>query len=246
MAVLGMSVVLLGYGAYLAMLFVLRRFTYRTWAFHALILVGIALALIGLALGDTGPAAWIAIGLGVAWFPLTRRELTLVGSERLTLGVGDRLPPFSALRPDGTAITDRDVVARAPALLVLYRGWWCPSTRALLDGLLQDHQRLTGAGLTTFAASVDPPEQAEGLQAHVGDAITIVSSFPVEVLDAIGARDRRGAPWYDRLVFRAPRGDIAMPAALVVDASGRIVYAFRASRVDEHAPHQEILASLDP
>jgi hypothetical protein len=73
------------------------------------------------------------------------------------------------------------------------------------------------------------------MQEHVGDGITIVCSFPVEVLEAIGARDRRGAPWYDRLLFRAPRGDIAMPAALVVDASGRITYAFRARRVDERA-----------
>jgi peroxiredoxin len=246
MAVLGMSVVVLGYGGYLTMLFALRRFTYRTWLFHAVILVGIVLALFGLALGDTGLPAWIAIGLGLAWFPLTRRELTLVGSERLTLQVGDRLPRFAALRPDGTPITDQDIVARAPVLLVLYRGWWCPSTRALLDELLRDHERLTSAGLTTFAASVDPPALAAGMQEHVGDGITILCSFPVAVLEAIGARDRRGAPWYDRLLFRAPRGDIAMPAALVVDASGRIVYAFRARRVDDHAPHRDILASLEP
>jgi peroxiredoxin len=246
MAVLGMSVVVLGYGGYLAMLFALRPFTYRTWLFHAVILFGIVLALFGLAVGDTGLPAWIAIGLGLAWFPLTRRELTLVGSERLTLQVGDRLPRFEALRPDGTPITDEDVVARAPVLLVLYRGWWCPSTRTLLDELLRDHERLTSAGLTTFAASVDPPERATGMQEHVGDGITILCSFPVAVLDAIGARDQRGAPWYDRLVFRAPRGDIAMPAALVVDASGRIVYTFRARRVDDHAPHRDILASLEP
>jgi len=245
MAVLGMSVVVLGYGGYLAMLFALRRFTYRTWLFHAVILVGIALALFGLAVGDTGLPAWIAIGLGAAWFPLTRRELTLFGSERLRLQPGDRLPPFAALRSDGTPITDQDVVAQAPSLLVLYRGWWCPSTRALLDELLRDHARLTSAGLTTFAASVDPPAQAAGMQEHVGDGITIICGFPVAVLDAIGARDRRGAPWYDRLLFRAPRGEIAMPAALVVDASGRIVYAFRARRVDERPRPGDILAALE-
>jgi peroxiredoxin len=246
MGIVGLFVVLVGFGGYLTMLFALRRFTYRTSLFHAVILVGIALALFGLAVGDTGLPAWIAIGLGLAWFPLTRRELTLVGSDRLTIQAGDRLPRFAALRPDGTPITDQDVVAQAPALLVLYRGWWCPSTRALLDELLREHDRLTSAGLTTFAASVDPPAQATGMQEHVGDEITIVCSFPVAVLDAIGARDRRGAPWYDRLVFRAPRGDIAMPAALVVDASGRIVYAFRARRVDDRASPRDILASLEP
>jgi peroxiredoxin len=245
-AILGMIVVILGYLGYLAMLFVLRRFTYRTWLFDAVILVGIALAFLGLILGGPGLPAWIAIGLGIAWFPVTRRELTLVGSERLTVKPGDRLPPFAALRADGTPIGDQDIVGDAPALLVLYRGWWCPSTRALLDELHGDLDRLTGAGLTVFAGSVDPPEQAAGLQEHVGDGITILCSFPVEVLDAIGARDRRGAPWYDRLVMRAPRGDIAMPTALVVDASGRITYAFRASRVDERARPDDILASLAP
>ncbi len=245
MSVLGLAVVLVAYGAYLTMLFVLRRFTYRTWLFHALVTVGIVLALLGLAVGDASVPAWIAIGLGLVWFPLARRELTLVGSERLTLRPGDRLPRFAALRPDGTPITEKDVVARAPALLVLYRGWWCPSTRALLDELHGEHERLTSAGLTTFAASVDPPAQAIGMQDYVGDRITIVCSFPVTVLDAIGARDRRGAPWYDRLVFRASPGDIAMPATLVVDASGRIVYAFRARRVDDRVRPDDILASLD-
>ena len=187
MGVLGLAVVVLGYGGYLAMLFALRRFTYRTWLFHAVILVGMALALFGLVVGNGGLPALIAIGLGVVWFPLTRRELTLVGSERLTIQPGDRLPRFAALRTDGTPITDQDVVARVPALLVLYRGWWCPSTRALLDELLADHERLAAAGLTTFAASVDPPASAAGMQEHVGDGITIICSFPVEVLDAIGA-----------------------------------------------------------
>jgi peroxiredoxin len=245
MAVLGLSVVVLGYAAYLAMLFAFRRFTYRTWLFHAVILVGIVLALLGLAVGDAGLPAWIAVGLGVAWFPVTARELTLVGSERLTIRAGDRLPRFAALRADGTPITDRNVVERAPALLVLYRGWWCPSTRVLLHELHGDAERLRSAGLTIFAASVDAPEMAAGMQEYVGDGITILCSFPVAVLDSIGARDRRGAPWYDRILFRAPRGDIAMPAALVVDASGRIVFAFRARRVDERARTRDILASLE-
>jgi peroxiredoxin len=245
MALLGLALVVLGYGSYLAMLFLLRRFTYRTRLFDAVVIVGTVLALVGLATGAGGPPAWIAIVLGLAWYPVTRRELTLVGSERLTLRVGDRLPSFTAARADGTPITDEDIVARAPALLLLYRGWWCPSTKTQLHEQLEEHDRLTTAGLTTFAASVDPPEIAGAMQEYVGDAITIVCSFPVAVLEAIGARDRRGAPWYDRLLLHAPKGDIAMPAWLVFDATGRIAYAFRARRVDEHAGPRDILASLD-
>jgi peroxiredoxin len=241
---LGLTLIILAAGTYLGMIFVLRRFTYRTWLFDAVILIGVVLAVVGLVIDGPSPVGLAAIGLGVAWFPLTRRELTLVGSKQLTVRVGDRLPAFEAQRSDGTPITDVDVVAAAPAVFLLYRGWWCPSTKCLLDEQRRDHERLSAAGLRTFAASVDPPDVAADMQEHVGDGITIVSSFPVAVLDAIGARDRRGAPWYDRLLFRAPKGDIAMPAALVIDDSGRIVYAFRADRVDERARPNDILASL--
>jgi peroxiredoxin len=244
MAVVGLGFVIAAYGAYLAMLFVLHRFTYRTWLFNAVIIAGIGFATVGLLVGDPVLPAWIAIGLGLAWFPLTRRELTLYGSERLAIKPGDRLPSFAALRPDGTALNDQEVVGHAPALLILYRGWWCPSTKALFDELYSDRERLTTAGLTIFAASVDPPAQAVGMQDYVGDGITIICSFPVAVLDAIGACDRRGAPWYDRLLIRAPAGEIAMPTALVVDTAGRIVYAFRARRVDERARPADILAAL--
>src|SRR6478752_759856 len=115
MALLGLALVVLGYGSYLAMLFLLRRFTYRTRLFDAVVIVGTVLALVGLVTGTEGRPAWIAIVLGLAWYPVTRRELTLVGSERLTLRAGDRLPSFTAARADGTPITDEDIVARAPA-----------------------------------------------------------------------------------------------------------------------------------
>src|SRR5262245_6187869 len=155
MAVLGLGLVVLGYGSYLAMLFALRTFTYRTWLFDAVVLVGTVLALGGLAIGNGGPPAWIAVALGLAWYPVTRHELTLVGSERLTLRVGDRLPGFTAALADGTPITDGDMLAKAPALLVLYRGWWCPSSKVLLHEQLEVHDRLTTEGLTAFVASVD-------------------------------------------------------------------------------------------
>jgi hypothetical protein len=116
MAVVGLCLVVAGYGAYLAMLFILHRFTYRTWMFDAAIAVGIGFATVGLFVGDPPLLAWIAIGLGLVWFPLTRRALTLYGSERLTIKPGDRLPSFAALRPDGKALDDQEVVAHAPAI----------------------------------------------------------------------------------------------------------------------------------
>ena len=80
LSALGLTLIILAAGTYLGMIFVLQRFTYRTWLFDAVIVVGLVLASVGLVIGGPSPVALTAIGLGVAWFPLTRRELTLVGA----------------------------------------------------------------------------------------------------------------------------------------------------------------------
>jgi peroxiredoxin len=224
--------------------FVFHRFTYRTWLFHVVAGAGMALALMGWALGGSGAVALAAAALGGAWFLVTTRELTLVGSERLKVRVGDPVPPFTVSRVDGRPFTDQDLIANAPAFLGLYRGWWCPSSKAQLDEILRDVHRLSDAGLTVFSASVDEPAEAASMQQHVGDKITILCRLPESFLADVGVRDHRGAPWYDRILYGAASQEISMPAVLVVDTAGKIVFAQRSTRLDKRVPSAEILASL--
>jgi peroxiredoxin len=228
----------------LVLLFVLRRFTYRTWVFHGLIATGVALAVIGWGFGGDPAVAALTLVLGTTWFLVAGRELRLAGSESLSLRAGDPFPPFTARTTDGRPVTERDLIARAPALLILYRGWWCPSSRAQHDDLLREYQRLSAAGLSVFAGSVDDPAESAPLQERVGDGITILCGIPVALLDAIGVRDRRGAPWYDRFLLGAARREIAMPAAVVVDAQGRVVVARRSRRIDDRIRMEDILAAF--
>lgn len=205
-----------------------------------------ALAVIGWVTGGSGAIALLASALGVVWFVLARRELRLVGSERLAVRPGDPMPAFTASTTDGGRVTDQDLVSKAPALLVLYRGWWCPSSKAQLDEIMRSYDQLRAAGVTVFAGSVDAPAEAASLQRHVGERITILCDVPTSLLDTIGVRDERGAPWYDRFLFGAARRDISMPAALVIDGSGRVVFAHRSTRVDDRPRPTDILASLVP
>ena len=46
-------------------------------------------------------------------------------------------------------------------------------------------------------------------------------------------RDHVGAPWYDRILFGAKKEEIAMPSALVIDTSGKIVFICRSTRGDD-------------
>ena len=243
-ALVGLLLALVGFLSYFLLIFAFHRFTYRTWMFDAVVGAGTVLAIIGWALGGRGIVALIALFLGAAWFLVSRWELRLVGSKQLRLRKGDRIPAFTVLTTDGKPVTEQDLIAGAPALLVLYRGWWCPSSKSQLDELVHGYERLHKAGLRIFAGSVDGPAEAKPLQQRVGDKITILCSVPEALLDEVGVRDQRGAPWYDRILYGAAQQDISMPAALVIDTSGRLTFAYRSTRLDHWVRAADILADL--
>jgi len=241
----GLGLVLLAVASYLVLLFVIHDFTYKTWLFDGVVSLGVTLAGVGLVAGGSVAVTISAVVAGLVWFGLTRRELALKGSDRLKVRLGDRLPGFRLLTTDRQEVTDQDLVANAPALLVLYRGWWCPSHKTQLDEIVAAHERLAGAGLSVYAGSVDNPEESQPVQDRVGDKITILCGVPNSLLDEIGVRDERGAPWYDRLIFGAKKQAISMPAAIVVNEGGSIVYARRSTRVDERPAPDQILSGLN-
>ncbi len=247
MTAVGLLLVVVTSGLYLWLAFIVHRIRYPMWWFNAAVGLGMALAAVGWALGGNGWVAVSALVLGAVWFLATRDALRLAGSDRLSVGVGDAIPSFRLATTDGDPFTDRDLVAHAPALLVLYRGWWCPYCNTQLDELTAEQETLEQAGIRVFAASVDQPEQAAALQDRLGGSVTLLCDVGGTLLDTIGVRDRRGAPWYDRLIFGAPRRAVSMPAALVVDDTGHIIYAYRSPSADVRPHPKDIVASLtDP
>jgi peroxiredoxin len=241
---LGVLVILSVIVAYLTMIFVLHRFTYRTWMFDAAVGAGMILGAASWLLAGGGWLPGSTIALGVFWFLVTRLELRLVGSQDLHLRVGEHVPAMAFLTTEGTQITEQELIANAPALLTLYRGWWCPSSKAQLDAILGSCEDLNKRGMSIYAASVDEPETAATIQEHVGSNITILCNVSEDTLKRIGVLDTRGAPWYDRILFGAPKRPIAMPAMLVINNDGRITFASRSTRVDEGPRVGDILAIL--
>lgn len=123
---LGMLLVLVAGGEYLGRLFV-RRAPRSTRGYDWVVLFGMLMA--GAAVTFHHAPVWrfaVAFGVGVVWFGITRAELRFRGAGRREdkLGVGDPLPPFRAVTSAGEPFGEQDLTARAPALLVLYRGHW--------------------------------------------------------------------------------------------------------------------------
>ena len=227
---------------YLGMLGV-HRFTYRSWIFHIPVGIGVLLSFVGLTVGGpTWPAVltWV---LAAFWVWLMTYEMGVRGSEE-QLRVGETIPPFEVVTTTGASFTDKDLAENAPALLQLYRVWWCPTSNLQLQEILDIHEQLDELGVTTFAASVDSPEEAAPLQEKLGSAITLLCNVENTMLDALGVEDRRGAAWYSRLTPGVKKRPIAMPSAIAIDPTGRIVHSFRTDRVDERAKPDEIVSAI--
>ena len=246
MTTIGLVLILGAIVSYLTMIFVLHRFTYRTWMFDVAVEAGVVLGAVSWFLEGGNWHSWSTIALGIMWFLVSRLELRIVGSKELNLRVGDQMPAMTVVKTDGTQITEQDLIANAPALVTLYRGWWCPSSRAQVDELMERYEHLNKKGVSIYAASVDEPEAAAPIQEHVGNSITILCGVSADVLRKIGVLDKRGAPWYDRIIFGVPERPISMPATLVINKDGRIMFVSRSTQVDDRPRANEILTSLAP
>jgi peroxiredoxin len=244
MIILGFVIILSVFVAYFAMLFVFHRFTYKTWIFDSGVVIGMALAAANWLQAGGSWLTWSTIALGVIWFVVSRTELRIIGSKELNLHVGDTVPAMTFMRTDGTQFTEQDLIANAPALLALYRGWWCPSSKLQLGEIMEHYEYLNEKGVSLYAASVDEPALASPIQEHVGNKITILCGVSEAVLKKVGVLDTKGAPWYDRLIFGAPERPISMPAILVIDKDGSIIFVSRSTQVDDRPWTNEILTRI--
>jgi hypothetical protein len=117
----------LGGGATLVFLATLGlRRTLPTGYFHTAILASLGLAVAGAVMLGGDPWWPIAASgvLTVGWFGITGKELGLPRGGALRIQKGGRLPDVTLVSTDGKPVMTAEIVARAPALIVLYRGWW--------------------------------------------------------------------------------------------------------------------------
>ena len=244
MTIIGFIIILSVVVLYFAMMFVFHRFTYKTWVFDIGVIIGMVIGFVNWLQASDSQFPWGTVTLGIVWFLVSRIELKLIGSKELSLHMGDKLPPMAFIKTDGTEFTEQDLIANAPALLALYRGWWCPSSELQLGEIMENYDYLNKKGLSLYAASVDEPEMAIPIQEYVGNKITILCNVSEEVLKEVGVLDTKGAPWYDRLIFGAPKQPISMLAILVINKEGNIIFISRSTRVDDRPWTNEILTSL--
>lgn len=102
------------------------------------------------------------------------------------LCMGDTIPDVVLRTDKDTEFKLRDAVKDKPAVLIFYRGGWCPYCSRHLAALAKIEGDLTAAGFQLLAISTDQPSKLREKPEYQALAYTLLSDSPMTAAKAFG------------------------------------------------------------
>ena len=173
----------------------------------------------------------IAFGASAA-----RAEIAASAEETSPLAAGLAAPAFTARNADGSNFVFDPGALERPAMLIFYRGGWCPYCNAHLAELRHVVPELQARGMDVYFLSADSPAnlssalkgEAEGLD------YTLLSDARLGAAEAFGLAFRISDDYYQSakdygVDLEEASGEthhaLPIPAAYLIDAAGMIRFA---------------------
>jgi peroxiredoxin len=133
---------------------------------------------------------------------------------------GQKLPVVSARDMSGTEISTADLEG-TPALLMFFRGNWCPFCTAQIRQLARRYRELNDRGVRLVFVSPQPADFTR----RVADSLDVAIEFWVDsdcsAARGLGLLQQDGVP----VGLRDRYGrDTVLPTAILLDADGRVIY----------------------
>jgi peroxiredoxin len=137
------------------------------------------------------------------------------------LAVGKKLRPFDLAAADGAIFRSAELHG-APAVLVFYRGNWCPLCMAQVRELAGRYQDIEALGATVVLISPQEAGYSKQLSERLGVDFRLLVDETNSLAEKLGIAIRNGVPLGQAGGFSP---DTVMPTVIAVNASGTIVYS---------------------
>jgi len=148
---------------------------------------------------------------------------------------GDLIPDVTVNTADASKVKLRDVVKSKPAVLIFYRGGWCPYCSRHLMALASVEKDLSAAGYQILAISADKPAMLVKTPNHEKLTCTLLSDASMDAAKAFGITfkvpDDLVAKYKNdyQIDLEATSGEthhlLPHPAVFIVDRGGIIRFA---------------------
>ncbi len=141
--------------------------------------------------------------------------------ESMQLGVGNKLPQFRLQDAAGSAVGSDDL-GGAPAVLLFYRGNWCPLCMAQIREIVSRYQEMAEMGINVVLISPQSDEHTKTLAGMHKVPFHFLVDADNKLAESLGIAIDNGVP------FGVP-GEFAsntvMPTVVVANANGTIVFS---------------------
>lgn len=138
------------------------------------------------------------------------------------LVVGNTLPNFELEDTDGKIIPSSSFVGN-PALIIFYRGNWCPLCMAQIKEVAGQYKALSEQGVKVALVSPQSHENSEGLAKKFDVPFMFLVDKDNRAAKALDILSADGTP--TGLELLGYDSDTVMPTVLITDASGKIIFA---------------------
>lgn len=184
-------------------------------------IVGSALAVIAY---FDGSATQAALGMALAgtmiflWYNFVYSSFG--GRNSQTLRLGEALPNFTLTDHEGATVTAQEL-RQGPALLLFFRGNWCPLCMAQIKEIADQYKQLAQKGVTVALISPQPEVETRKLAKKFDVPFRYLVDKDLAAAKALDIDAVGGTPLGPNQSFG---NDTVMPTVVATDASGKVIF----------------------
>lgn len=157
-----------------------------------------------------------------------------------TIQVGQTAPDFELPEARGGTVRLSDVVRERTAVLVFYRGGWCPICNNQLATLSQHYEKFRNSGSEILAISNEEVEKGLGLLKKLGPPFKLLHDPTTEVIRAYGALARQRDP----LGIMKRKHNYAHPSIFIIDHDRVVRWKYVGKDYKDRPANDLVLSAL--
>lgn len=139
----------------------------------------------------------------------------------MKLVVGTKLPHFTVRNVEGNLVNSAQLTDK-PAILIFYRGNWCPFCSAQIKELISCYKQLDALGVRVVFIAPQPHENTIGISKTYDAKFDFLTDEDNAAARALGIEHKDGLPMGMQVL--GYESDTVMPTVIITGKDGKIVW----------------------
>lgn len=141
----------------------------------------------------------------------------------MKLVVGTKLPHFTVRNVEGNLVNSAQLTDK-PAILIFYRGNWCPFCSAQIKELISRYKQLDALGVRVVFIAPQPHENTIGISKTYDAKFDFLTDEDNAAARALGIEHKDGLPMGMQVL--GYESDTVMPTVIITGKDGKIVWTY--------------------